>query len=202
MRQFGSAHPAARRVQERPMNPASRDLTSSSSSPASARPAREAFRWLPAPLISLLLFVVWLMLNQSLSLGHVALAAVLAITVPWFSERLRPDRPRLKRPILIVRFGLLVLWDILKSNVEVARRILGPESAIRPRFVWVPLSIRDPHGIVSLAGVITMTPGTLSAEISDDSRHLLVHAFNVDDEAALIADIKARYEAPLMQIFD
>jgi multicomponent K+:H+ antiporter subunit E len=184
------------------MNPAPRDPTSSSPPPASVQPVRTPFRWLPAPLISLLLFVVWLMLNQSLSLGHVALAAVLAITVPWFSERLRPDRPRLKRPLLIVRFGLLVLWDILKSNVEVARRILGPESAIRPRFVWVPLAIRDPHGIVSLAGVITMTPGTLSAEISDDRRHLLVHAFNVDDEAALIADIKARYEAPLMQIFD
>ncbi len=184
------------------MNPAPRDSTSSSPPPASARPVRAPLRWLPAPLISLLLFVVWLMLNQSLSLGHVALAALLAITVPWFSERLRPDRPRLKRPLLIVRFGLLVLWDILKSNVEVARRILGPESAIRPRFVWVPLAIRDPHGIVSLAGVITMTPGTLSAEISEDRRHLLVHAFNVDDEAALIADIKARYEAPLMQIFD
>lgn len=184
------------------MNPSPRDVASSSPSPASVQLARAPFRWLPAPLISLLLFVVWLMLNQSLSLGHVALAAVLAITVPWFSERLRPDRPRLKRPLLIARFGLLVLWDILKSNVEVARRILGPESAIRPRFVWVPLTIRDPHGIVSLAGVITMTPGTLSAEISDDRRHLLVHAFNVDDEAALIADIKARYEAPLMQIFD
>lgn len=179
-------------------------------SPASARPdlspARDAqaprWRWLPAPLLSAVLFVVWLMLNQSLSLGHVALAALLAIVVPWFSERLRPERPRLKKPGLIVRFGLLVLWDIVRSNVEVARRILGPESAIKPRFVWVPLAIRDPHGIVSLAGVITMTPGTLSAELSADRRYLLVHAFNVDDEAALIADIKARYEAPLMEIFE
>lgn len=178
-------------------------------SPASApdlSPARDAqaprWRWLPAPLLSAVLFVVWLMLNQSLSLGHVALAALLAIVVPWFSERLRPERPRLKKPGLIVRFGLLVLWDIVRSNVEVARRILGPESAIKPRFVWVPLAIRDPHGIVSLAGVITMTPGTLSAELSADRRYLLVHAFNVDDEAALIADIKARYEAPLMEIFE
>jgi len=166
-----------------------------------ARPAAH-FSLLPAPLLSVVLFAVWLMLNQSLSLGHVALAALLAIVVPWFSERLRPDRPRLKKPGLIVRFGLIVLLDIVKSNIEVARRILGPEAAIRPRFVWVPLAIRDPHGIVSLAGVITMTPGTLSAEVSDDRRYLLVHAFNVDDEAALVADIKSRYEAPLMEIFD
>jgi multicomponent K+:H+ antiporter subunit E len=168
----------------------------------SAAPARPPFRVLPAPLLSLVLFAVWLTLNQSLSIGHLTLAALLAITVPWFSERLRPQAPRLKKPGRIVRFALLVLWDIVRSNVEVARRILGPESAIRPRFVWVPLAIRDPHGIVTLAGVITMTPGTLSAEVSEDRRHLLVHAFNVDDEAALVAEIKARYEAPLMEIFE
>ena len=76
---------------------------------------------------------------------------------------------------------------------------------IQPRFVWYPLAIRDPHGIVALAGIITMTPGTLSADLSDDRRHLLIHAFDVDDdaaEAALVADIRARYEAPLIEIFE
>jgi len=101
-----------------------------------------------------------------------------------------------------VKLGLVVLWDIVLSNIEVARRILGPEDAIKPAFVWVPLDLTDPHAIVSLAGIITMTPGTLSAELSPDRLHLLVHAFNVDDEAALIAQIKARYEAPLKEIFE
>jgi hypothetical protein len=64
----------------------------------------------------------------------------------------------------------------------------------------VPLDIADPHAILSLAGIITMTPGTLSAELSPDRRYLLVHAFNVDDEAALIAQIKSRYEAPLKEM--
>jgi multicomponent K+:H+ antiporter subunit E len=94
-----------------------------------------------------------------------------------------------------------VLKDIVTSNIDVARLILGRESAIQPRFVWVPLTITDPHGIVALAGIITMTPGTLSAELAPDRSHLLVHAFNVDDEAALIASIKTRYELPLMEIF-
>jgi multicomponent K+:H+ antiporter subunit E len=157
---------------------------------------------LPAPLLSCVLFVVWLLLNNSVSAGHLVLAAVLAIVVPWFTEKLHPNRPALKHPATIVRLGLVVLWDIVKSNVEVARRILGPESAIQPRFVWIPLAIRDPHGIVSLASIITMTPGTLSVDVTEDRRYLLVHAFNVDDEAALIADIKARYEAPLREIFE
>jgi len=159
-------------------------------------------RWLPAPLLSATLFAVWLLLNNTVDAAHLVLGALVAIVVPWFTERLRPERPRIRRPLVILRLGLVVLWDIVMSNIEVARRILGPEEAIRPAFVWLPLDLTDPHAIVSLAGIITMTPGTLSAELSADRRHLLVHAFNVDDEAALIAQMKARYEAPLKEIFE
>ncbi|GIL06202.1 Na+/H+ antiporter subunit E [Betaproteobacteria bacterium PRO7] len=156
----------------------------------------------PAPLLSLVLFVSWLLLNNTVDPAHLLLAAVLALAIPWFTEPLRPERPRLRRWGVAGKLALVVLWDIVLSNIEIARRILGPESAIRPRFVWVPLSIRDPHGIVTLAGIITMTPGTLSSDLSEDRRWLLVHAFNVDDEAALVATIKRRYEAPLREIFE
>jgi multicomponent K+:H+ antiporter subunit E len=157
---------------------------------------------LPAPILSALLFLAWLMLSGSASAGHLLLAAVFALAIPWFSERFRPDKPRLRAWGTIARLGLVVLRDIVVSNIDVARRVLGPEAAIRSRFVWVPLSIRDPHGIVALAGIITMTPGTLSSELSEDRRGLLVHALHCEDEAALVADIKTRYERPLMEIFE
>ncbi len=159
-------------------------------------------RWLPAPLLSATLLAVWLLLNNTLDPAQVVLAALLAVAVPRVTAKLRPDSPRLRRPLLVARLGLVVLWDIVLSNIEVARQILGPEEAIRPAFVWVPLDLADAHAIVSLAGIVTMTPGTLSAELSADRRHLLVHAFNVGDEAELIARIKARYESPLKEIFE
>jgi multicomponent K+:H+ antiporter subunit E len=71
-----------------------------------------------------------------------------------------------------------------------------------PGFVTVPLSIRDPYGIVSLASIITMTPGTLSVDLSADRERLLVHALHLRDPAALIASIKSRYERPLIAIFE
>ncbi len=120
----------------------------------------------------------------------------------WFTERLRPDRPSLARPGVILRLGIVVLWDIVVANIDVARRILGPEAAIESGFIWLPLTLRDPHGIAALAGIITLTPGTLSVDVTDDRRYLLVHAFHVGDEAALIQSIKSRYEAPLREIFD
>jgi multicomponent K+:H+ antiporter subunit E len=160
---------------------------------------------LPAPGISALLFVAWLMLNPSVSPGNLLLAAGLALAIPWFSERFRPQRPRLKAWGTVVRLGLRVLYDVIVSNVEVARRVLGREAAIRSRFVWVALELRDPHGIVALAGIVASTPGTISAELSEDSRHLLVHALHCPDDAAaaaLVAGIKRRYETPLLEIFE
>ncbi len=158
-------------------------------------------RWLPAPLLSAALFAVWLLLANSIDPAHVALAALLALAVPRCVDR-GADTPRLKRPAAIARLALVVLWDIARSNIDVARRILGPESALNPRFVRVPLELRDAHGILLLSGIITMTPGTLTADVSDDRRHLLVHALNVVDEAALIEAIKSRYERPLREIFE
>jgi multicomponent K+:H+ antiporter subunit E len=162
-------------------------------------------RFVPAPLLSAALFIAWLMLNGSASAGHLLLAALLALVVPQLSAHLRADAPHIGRWGAIVSLAGAVLVDIVKANIAVARLILGPEDRIHPRFVWVPLAIRDPRGLVALAGIVTLTPGTLSADFSDDRRHLLVHAFDVDDAAAqqaIISSIRTRYEAPLMRIFE
>ncbi|WP_330970640.1 Na+/H+ antiporter subunit E, partial [Lysobacter sp. A3-1-A15] len=92
-------------------------------------------------------------------------------------------------------------WDMLLSNIEVARRILGPERVLTPTFLWLPLELSNIHGITTLASIITLTPGTVSAELSDDRRHLLIHCFNLADAEDMLAIIKARYEAPLKEIF-
>jgi multicomponent K+:H+ antiporter subunit E len=164
-------------------------------------PGRRPRRWLPSPVMSCTLALLWPVMNQSFSIGQILLGLLLAWFLPWWLQGLTTEQPRIRKPGTIVRLGLVVLKDIITSNIDVAKLILGPEHRIRPKFVWVPLRIQDPHGIVALAGIITMTPGTLSADVSDDRRHLLVHAFNVDDEAGLIASIQERYERPLMEIF-
>lgn len=158
-------------------------------------------RLLPSPLLSTALLLVWLLLNDTLAPGQALLGALLALALPLLTDRLRPERARLRRPLRAARLLVVVLVDIVLANIEVARRILGPESELRPRFVWLPLDIRDPHGIAALAGIITLTPGTVSSDLSADRRYLLVHAFNCDDPAALAASIKQRYERPLMEIF-
>lgn len=158
-------------------------------------------RWLPNPLLSLVLFLLWPLLAVSVSPGSLLLAAAFAVAIPRATRALAPRPFRIGRPLLVARLALVVLWDIVVSNVEVAWRIVGPESAIHPRFVWVPLDIRDPAGASALAGIVTMTPGTVSCDLAPGLDYLLVHAFDAPDEAALAARIKSRYEAPLREIF-
>jgi multicomponent K+:H+ antiporter subunit E len=158
-------------------------------------------RFVPSLPLSATVFVLWLLLVADVGAGQVLLAAALAVALPLFAGLLQPERARFGHGWTIVRLARRVLWDILLSNIEVARRILGSESRITPGFVWVPLEISNLHGITALASIITLTPGTLSAELADDRRHLLVHCFNLRDADATVAAIKERYESLLKEIF-
>lgn len=156
----------------------------------------------PAPLLSMAMFVGWLMLNTSLSVGHLLLALLMALVIPLAVERWRPDKARPHRALVALRLLLRVLLDVVSANIQVALQVLGPESSLRPGWVWVPLDLRSPHAMAMLAAIVTLTPGTVSSDLADDQRHLLVHALHVDDAAVLVAEIKSRYETPLKAIFE
>jgi len=156
---------------------------------------------LPSPLQSVLVFAAWLLLNGTLEPGQLLLGAVFAAALPIALDPLVGVFPRIRRPSRIAGLALVVAYDIVMSNIEVARRILGPESALRPGFVRVPVVLTDPYAIATLAGIITMTPGTLTCAVATDGRSLLVHALHLEDPDALVAEIKSRYESPLMEIF-
>ena len=157
-------------------------------------------RLLPFPLLSLMLWCAWLLLN-GVSWGHALLGLALALLLPLASRRFWPNAPRIHHLPKLCRFVLMVHWDIIVANVEVARLILGPSRRLRPAFVELPLDLVDDCAIALLASTVSLTPGTVSADISEDRRTLLIHTLHMDDQAELIAHIKQRYERPLKEIF-
>jgi multicomponent K+:H+ antiporter subunit E len=160
-------------------------------------------RWLPSPALSLALFAVWLLLNQSLEPATLLLAALLAIAVPLLTQALRPARAKIRKPMLVLRLCGLVAHDVFVSAFTVARLLLTRRSrGLAPRFVRVPLAIRDPNALATLAMILCLTPGTAWGEIALDRSTLLIHVFHEDDEAAFIDMIKTRYERALMEIFE
>ncbi len=156
---------------------------------------------LPHPLLSLLLMLLWLLLNNSAAPGHLILGALLGLLIPLFTRRFWPERLAVAKPALIVRFAACVLWDIIVANFVVARIVLGPLTNVRPVFVRVPLDVQQEFAVTALASVISLTPGTVTADVDRHCRYLLVHALSEDDPEALVRLIKTRYEAPIKEIF-
>ena len=158
-------------------------------------------RWLPHPLLSLTLLLVWLLLVNDMSLGHWLLGALLGWLIPLLSQVFWINPPRVRKPLKLCLFFLRILGDIVIANLQVAKLILGPSARLRPAFVEIPMLLEDELALTMLASIISLTPGTVSADLSDDRKILLVHSLDVDDEAALVEQIKRRYEAPLLEVF-
>lgn len=157
----------------------------------------------PHPWLTILLTVVWMMLYNTVSLGTIVFGLILGILIPIITAPYWPNRPKLKNFPMIVEYSLVVLWDIVVANFIVARTILFvPNREINSTWVTIPLDIRTPEAITALAGTITMTPGTVSADTSADGRSLLVHCLNDKDTDAVRDQIKQRYERRLMEIFE
>ncbi|MCF8074624.1 MAG: Na+/H+ antiporter subunit E [Desulfotignum sp.] len=160
-------------------------------------------RWLPHPLMTLVLVIIWLFLVNTITFGHLLLGTLLGIAIPWFTNRFWPERPKIAKPFLLFRFFFITfVTDVIVANITVVRLFLLPDiSRLRPRFIEIPLDTQDPMVITILASVISLTPGTVSAEVSEDRQTLIVHGLDVADEALAAQTIKTRYEAPLKEIF-
>lgn len=159
-------------------------------------------RLYPHPWLSVLLFLTWFGLVNQLKVGTAVMALILATVIPLLTAQWWPNRARIRAPLAFARYILLVLWDILVANVQVAKIILlMPNDQIQSRWIAVPIELTSPEAITLLAGTITMTPGTLTADMSADGRVLLIHSLHAPDPNAIRDDIKARYEARLMRIF-
>lgn len=162
-------------------------------------------RIFPAPALSAGVAGLWLVVASSFTLNSLLMALAVGTLLPLATRNFWPDRPRLVRPGLAITHFLKVCGDIIVANWEVARLVLGPVSRLKPAFFTVPLEVAHPFVATLLGATVSLTPGTVSVEIVRDASgratHLFVHGLNVEDEARTIATIKARYEAPLLEMF-
>ncbi len=159
-------------------------------------------RFVPHPILSLGLLVMWLLLNGP-SLGHLLLGAVVALVAGWSLAAVEPTKVRLRRPGAMLRLFGRVAVDILRSNYAVARQIVtsGEGGRRRSAFVEFQLQLRDPMPLAVLAIILTATPGTAWLDYDPETGRLLMHLFDARDEAMVRHQIRDRYEALLLEIF-
>lgn len=160
-------------------------------------------KFLPYPILSFLMLMTWLLLNQSVSPGHILLGTAFAIFGGWMLLPLQPPRGKIPPPGAVIRLAFVVLADVVRSNLTVARIILGPRHRrLTSGLINIPLDLRNRYGLAILACIITATPGTLWVNFNPGSGILLIHVLDLIDEKTWIKTVKGRYERLLMEIFE
>jgi len=158
-------------------------------------------RFVPYPLLTAGLIVMWLMLN-SFSLGHLLLGTAVALIAGRAMAALEPVRPNVSHPGVMLRLLGVVAYDILRSNLAIARLILADRPDRRPGFVEIDLELRDPTALAVLAVIVTSTPGTAWFDYDAARGRLLLHVFDLVDPDEWRATINNRYARPLKEIFE
>jgi multicomponent K+:H+ antiporter subunit E len=157
---------------------------------------------LPYPLLSLGLFVLWLLLNQSVSPGHLVLAVLIGLIVPRGLLLLEAPHAGIRRPGAVLRLGWRVFIDIVRSNLAVAGIILGLKRRTHTAgFVAIPLRLRNANALAVLGTIITSTPGTVWVDFDSATHVLRIHVLDLIDESDWIETIQQRYETLLLEIF-
>jgi len=157
---------------------------------------------LPHPILTMFLCVMWMTLNSSFSAGHFVLGLFLGVIIPIFTSPFWEEKISLHKPLVFIEFFLIVMWDIVVSNIVVAKLILGKNSNLHPGFVAIELDIKHPFGISILSNTISLTPGTVSCDLTLDKKQLIVHFLDLKDPELAAKEIKNRYEKPLMEVFE
>lgn len=156
---------------------------------------------IPYPMLALALFVMWVLLT-GFSPGHVLLGTAIALLVSRVMLTLRPEKPRIRFGRAMIRLAAIVLSDIIRSNIAVARIVLFSPRKRRSGFIQLPIDLHSPYALAALAIIITATPGTIWLEHDAQRGLVLIHVLDLVDEKTWIDLIKNRYERLLMEIFE
>lgn len=157
---------------------------------------------LPYPLLTAGLVFTWLALS-GFTPGHVALAVIVSMGASYAMRALGEKSPRIRSVLAILKLMGIVFYDVVRSNFAVAHIILSGKRYQRSSgFVSIPLRLTNPSAIAVLAIVLTSTPGTAWLDYNSARSTLLIHVFDLVDEATWIDLIANRYERLLMEIFE
>jgi multicomponent K+:H+ antiporter subunit E len=158
-------------------------------------------RVLPFPGLALALLLMWLLLMQSFSLGQILLGSVIAFGATHAMATLSPGSSKVRDWPALLKLSAIVAADVARSNIAVARIVLGLRANRKSSFIDIPLDLQNKHALAVLALILTATPGTAWVQFDRSTRQLLIHVFDLVDEEEWIDLIKKRYEPLLMAIF-
>lgn len=151
-------------------------------------------------LMNILLTLVWAALTGKFDYGNFIFGFILSYAVLWVITRGTERAKYFSRVPRILAFIGFFIKELIKANIQVAYDVITPRNHMKPAIVGIPLDAATELEITLLANFITLTPGTLSMDVSDDKKTIYVHAMYVEDKEAFIHSIKNGFERKLLDI--
>ncbi|HEV7331169.1 MAG TPA: Na+/H+ antiporter subunit E [Flavisolibacter sp.] len=151
-------------------------------------------------LMNILLTLVWIALTGQLNFTNFLFGYILSFIILWIIARGYRERGYFYRVPKIIGFILFFFKELVKANLQVAYEVVTPRFSMKPGIVKIDLDAKTDLEITLLANLITLTPGTLSLDVSDDRKVLYVHAMHVRNRARFVQSIKQGFEKRLLEI--
>ncbi len=151
-------------------------------------------------LSNILLMLIWVFLTGSYTFENFSFGFILSFLILWIISRKTDQNKYYKILPRIIGFFFFFLWEMVKANIQVAIEVITPTHNMKPGIVSVPLDAKTDVEITFLANLITLTPGTLSLDVSTDRKVLYVHSMYVHNKQEFINDIKNGFEKRLLAI--
>lgn len=159
-------------------------------------------RLLPYPVLAGMLLVLWLVLQQSIGLGHILLGGAIAIAVAFAASAILPGRVRFRRLLSLLQLVAVAGIDIIRSNIAVLLILINPRAEPRAGFIKMELKLTNQFGLAVLACLLTATPGSAWLEYDGERNTVLIHVLDLIDKDEWVATIRHRYERLLLEIFE
>lgn len=140
--------------------------------------------------INLVLAVVWAALSGGLSISNLIVGLVVGYVTLWAMQPLFPTNRYCSKVVGLLMLGAFFIWELVVSSVKVAWSVVTPLRNSKPGIVSIPLSVSSDTEITVLGNLISLTPGSLSLDVSEDRKHLVVHAMFIENPDDFRREIK------------
>jgi multicomponent Na+:H+ antiporter subunit E len=150
--------------------------------------------------MNLLLTLIWVALTGEFTFINFSFGFILSFFILWLMARTPEEKRYFDRLPKIISFTFFFFKELIKANLQVAYDVITPKFYMQPGIVKIPLDATTDLEITLLANLITLTPGTLSLDVSDDKKVLYVHAMYIKDKDQFIQSVKTGFERRLLEI--
>jgi multicomponent Na+:H+ antiporter subunit E len=151
-------------------------------------------------LVNLLFALVWAAATGIFTLGNLIVGFALSFAVLLYAQRVVGASSYFDKFRQAVALAVFFVWELVMASIRVAYDVITPVHLARPGVLAIPLDAKTDEEITMLASMISLTPGTLSLEVSEDRRLLYIHAMFIDDADELRREVKQGFERRLLEL--